>query len=98
MLRDPRWQKMRLLIMHRDKFTCLGCGDDKTTLNVHHRHYRPGAAPWEYEPEDLITLCENCHHAEHFPSRKEIIITAEDKATAIAKLVVQLEAWKARQS
>ena len=60
-LRDPRWQKMRLEIMERDKFTCCHCGDSKKTLNVHHLAYAKGAAPWEYDPSNLITLCEDCH-------------------------------------
>jgi hypothetical protein len=63
-LRDPRWQKRRLEIMQRDKFTCQICLDDKSTLNVHHLWYRPGADPWDYENTALITLCENCHQFE----------------------------------
>jgi hypothetical protein len=60
-LRDPRWQKMRLEVMQRDKFTCCHCRDDEKTLNVHHLTYTKGAAPWEYELSNLITLCEDCH-------------------------------------
>ena len=58
-LRDPRWQKKRLLIMKRDKFKCLLCGDKKTTLNVHHLKYTGN--PWEAENENLQTLCQECH-------------------------------------
>lgn len=60
-LRDPRWQKMRLLIMERDGFTCRHCRSAEKTLNVHHHFYTKGAMPWEYETDDLITLCEDCH-------------------------------------
>lgn len=60
-LRDPKWQKMRLQIMERDKFTCCHCQDTEKTLNVHHLTYTKGAAPWEYEQSNLITLCEDCH-------------------------------------
>jgi hypothetical protein len=62
-LRDPRWQKMRLRIMERDGFACRHCGDTRTTLNVHHKYYCWGAAPWEYEEHLLLTLCERCHVA-----------------------------------
>lgn len=62
-LRDPRWQKMRLEVMQRDKFKCRVCDSTEKTLNVHHRFYRKGAAPWEYEPSTLVTLCEDCHAA-----------------------------------
>lgn len=58
-LRDPRWQKMRLQILERDRFTCMLCGDMDTELHVHHAKY--GGNPWEVEPEDLFTLCKHCH-------------------------------------
>lgn len=61
MLRDPRWQKKRLEIMERDKFTCLSCGAKDKTLNVHHMYYRTGKKVWEYESDSLKTLCEDCH-------------------------------------
>lgn len=49
--------------MQRDKFACQVCNNTEKTLNVHHRFYRKGAAPWEYELPALITLCEDCHSA-----------------------------------
>lgn len=52
---------MRLEIMQRDKFACCHCRDTEKTLNVHHLAYTKGAAPWEYEQSNLITLCEDCH-------------------------------------
>lgn len=62
-LRDPRWQQMRLKIMERDGFSCQSCGDKSASLNVHHCvPYRKGADPWDYDPWELITLCENCHN------------------------------------
>ena len=60
-LKDPRWQKKRLQIMKRDKFMCRECGDDKSTLNVHHLIYHSNMAPWEYANDELKTLCEGCH-------------------------------------
>ena len=61
LLRDPRWQRKRLEIMQRDGFACAECGSADKTLNVHHRHYARGRAPWEYDNENLVTLCEDCH-------------------------------------
>ncbi len=61
MLRDPRWQRMRLEVMQRDHFRCVECGDERTTLNVHHTYYAKGKKPWEYEARALRTLCEPCH-------------------------------------
>lgn len=64
-LKNPKWQKKRLLIMERDGFVCTECGDNNSTLNVHHRYYIKGNAPWEYPDVALITLCENCHSRRH---------------------------------
>jgi len=60
-LRDPRWQKKRLEIMSRDRFTCRKCQDATKTLNVHHRYYTKGSMPWEYPDDALVTFCEPCH-------------------------------------
>lgn len=81
-LRDPRWQKKRLEVMNRDKFTCQICLDDKKTLNVHHLYYRRGCEPWDYDASELITLCQECHEFE-----------SENRAGAEAQL---LEALKVR--
>lgn len=64
-LKDPRWQKKRLEVLQRDEFTCLFCGDTKSTLHVHHAIYFKGLNPWEYDDSELITLCESCHEFEH---------------------------------
>ena len=63
-LKDPRWQRKRLEIMQRDKFTCQRCYDSETTLHVHHRNYTYGKEPWEYESNELVTLCSECHENE----------------------------------
>jgi len=59
-LKDPKWQKKRLLILQRDEFTCQNCFSDKETLHVHHLIYSDGS-PWDIDDKHLITLCENCH-------------------------------------
>jgi hypothetical protein len=65
LLRDPRWQRKRLEILQRSDFSCEVCGATDQTLNVHHRIYRKGAAPWEYADNELQALCEECHEAHH---------------------------------
>ena len=65
LLKDPRWQKKRLEIMVKDNFQCQCCFDRETTLVVHHKSYNKDKKPWEYENNDLITLCENCHKLLH---------------------------------
>lgn len=61
-LKDPRWQKKRLEIMQRDDFTCQFCGDNESTLHVHHYKYK--GDPWEVDNKYLITLCSDCHEQE----------------------------------
>lgn len=61
LLKDPRWQKRRLEILSRDKFTCQRCGDTKSTLHVHHGYYSKGMRPWDYDEATMFTVCENCH-------------------------------------
>lgn len=63
--KDPRWQKKRLEIMQRDRFSCNICGEDEKTLNVHHKYYLKNTMPWEYNDQSLVTLCESCHAQEH---------------------------------
>lgn len=63
-LLDPRWQRRRLEIFNRDNFTCQKCGDNESTISVHHRWYAYGKEPWEYPDDILVTLCENCHKEE----------------------------------
>jgi 5-methylcytosine-specific restriction endonuclease McrA len=58
-LTDPRWQRRRLEVFDRDKWTCRMCGDKATSLQVHHLKYN--GEPWEAKKADLITLCHDCH-------------------------------------
>ena len=64
-LKDPRWQKKRLLMLERSEWTCEVCGDSENTLNVYHKQYLKGREPWEYEEGQLIVLCEDCHSFQH---------------------------------
>lgn len=63
-LKDPRWQKKRLEILERDSWACQKCFDTESTLHVHHRSYRCGADPWDYDSKLLVTMCESCHTEE----------------------------------
>ena len=58
---DPRWQRLRLEIMQRDGFACVACGDDRSTLHVHHMEYHGDL--WNTPHGELQTLCESCHAA-----------------------------------
>jgi hypothetical protein len=60
-LRDPRWQKRRLELLEKTKFTCVNCGDGENELHIHHLLYERGKEPWEYEDKLLLPLCGECH-------------------------------------
>jgi hypothetical protein len=64
LLKDPRWQKKRLKIIERDKWSCQLCQATDRTLHVHHTSYRGQIKPWEYPDKLLVTLCEKCHENE----------------------------------
>jgi 5-methylcytosine-specific restriction endonuclease McrA len=60
-LLHPKWQKKRLKIFERDKFTCQMCHSKIKTLSIHHKEYLKGKKPWEHPNRLLITLCQPCH-------------------------------------
>lgn len=73
-LQNPNWQKKRLDILSRDNWSCIECGDglkNDVTLQVHHKEYIFGRAPWEYENENFETLCGNCHANRHDKKGRE---------------------------
>ncbi|MBJ6119018.1 hypothetical protein JAO76_12495 [Pontibacter sp. BT310] len=53
-------------------------------MQVHHKRYILNRLPWEYNNEDLITLCNWCHSTFH--QSNEVDIFAEDGKTLIANL------------
>ena len=61
LLKDPRWQRKRLEVLEAADWKCKWCGTTEKTLHVHHKVYRRGAKPWEYELSDLECLCDGCH-------------------------------------
>ena len=76
LLKDGRWQIKKSSIMERDHYECRICGrkaSDGVTLNVHHLQYRKGANPWEYDDNELVTLCEDCHRKEHGRIKMELL-------------------------
>ena len=64
-LKSPKWQKKRLEILERDKFTCQWCGTQSDQLHVHHYFYFKDCEIWDYEDIYLITVCNDCHEWLH---------------------------------
>lgn len=69
---DPYfWQSIRRRILERDGWTCQSCKlvSFNGRLHVHHKiHRKDGGTE---EDENLITMCEACHKAEHRRKEKE---------------------------
>lgn len=76
-LKDPRWQKKRLEVLERDSWLCQLCGDNKTTLHVHHKKYNND--PWDAEIDDLKTYCEDCHAVIEYNKKDTFIVIATYK-------------------
>jgi hypothetical protein len=91
-LRHPNWQRRRLEVMGAAGFECEKCGDNESTLNVHHKRYVKGRLAWEYGEGELSCLCEKCHTREH-ASRDEIkrLLCIVDVDTALAALAALAE-------
>lgn len=64
-LKDSRWLAKRETILNRDGRICQRDGSPHR-LQVHHKKYagdfRP---PWDYNDDELVTLCEKCHKELH---------------------------------
>ena len=60
-MKGKSWKRLRKLVLDRDNYTCRRCGDQ----NTHHVHHRTYERFGQERLEDLITLCQDCHGAEH---------------------------------
>ncbi len=75
-LLDPRWQKVRLRVMNRDKWKCRVCNDDRKQLQVHHLFYCGMA--WEIDTKWLVTVCDSCHKKLEDDKYKHVEYTEKD--------------------
>ncbi|WP_374091069.1 hypothetical protein [Methylomicrobium lacus] len=66
--RSNRWVEFREKRIKLDEGACVRCGKTReqgAVLQVHHKEYWSGKAPWEYPFELCETLCKGCHAEEH---------------------------------
>ena len=61
-LDEREHEKLREKVLRRDGWRCQFCGS-MTNLEVHHQQFRSHSGP-DHE-DNLITLCNSCHRAEH---------------------------------
>lgn len=98
LLKDPRWQKVRLKMLEAAGWSCQACSDATTMLSVHHKRYVKGRAPWEYEAHELVVLCQPCHEMEHEAKnlRADLIARLHQEGPASAAEVFAVAAGYAR--
>lgn len=92
-LKDRRWQKKRLEVLHAAGWICEDCGsNEKTQLDVHHTAYVSGRNPWEYDGALLMCLCHECH--EWRQAREDAFRVALGETTRFLKRdVLEMEVW-----
>ena len=57
----PNWQRKRLEVMSKKRFSCEACGATDSPLHVHHKVYENGKSVHEAKSSDLEVLCRECH-------------------------------------
>jgi len=95
LLRDPRWQRKRLEVMERDSFSCLECGDDSKTLNVHHSYYTKGNQPWDYPLDCFKTLCDECHRTVQGMQKRIQILFSKLCSSSLEQIIGYMTAMSA---
>lgn len=66
--RNSQWDEYRRKVIILDGSICSACKRSEANgvvLQVHHKSYITGLAPWEYPFHMCETLCKGCHAAEH---------------------------------
>ncbi len=61
-LKSDAWQRKRYVVLKRDNWKCVRCGERAT--QVHHTRYAKrniGREPIDW----LVSLCKKCHDAQH---------------------------------
>ncbi len=97
-LKDPRWQKRRLKVLEKHRWTCEDCGGTASTLEVHHCYYITGRQPWEYDDDLLMCLCSCCHQQRQTWERSAhvqlaIVLRVMPVAEVKSESILQIERW-----
>jgi 5-methylcytosine-specific restriction enzyme A len=79
----PRWKKLRLTVLRRDRFQCqyryAGCKGKANHAAHIHPHNGTGADPLAWDPANLIASCDHCNSIE--ANQRQHTITREAHAT-----------------
>lgn len=64
-LKDPRWERLRMVLTNHVNSTCQVCKRKKRSLQIHHKLYIEGKNLWDYPNRFLIVMCSDCHQEWH---------------------------------
>lgn len=67
-MKSDQWKEIRLVVLSRDHYTCLCCGDPAT--EVHHRSYSRRVLDG-LDNSKLASICARCHTRIHFTDDNE---------------------------
>lgn len=59
------YKKWRMMILKRDGYKCVLCGDTKGRFHFHHIKHWATHKNLRYEISNGVTLCKPCHHKVH---------------------------------
>jgi len=60
------WKEWRTKIFKRDKYTCQLCGQKGIYLHPHHFKSNTDFPEIRFDPNNGITICQNCHYLIHY--------------------------------
>lgn len=92
------WQRKRREVLKRDEFTCQECGRaaEEIQLEVHHK--QPVSQGGSDEPENLMSLCVDCHAKRHKKASDEELLEAVEENYPAATSEVAEDVGIVRQS
>ena len=86
--KSARWHSLRESIMRRDGYMCRECrrfGKCTEGTNVHHILPREQFPQYQYDPRNLITLCNRCHDAMHYRADRSLTDTGKTLARRMCR-------------
>lgn len=66
--RGKDWPAAKAYVLARDEYACQQC-NGKERLDVH--HWEPYFISFDNSPDNLVTLCRECHRVKHEEYRRE---------------------------
>lgn len=86
--KSTRWEHLRERVMRRDGYRCRECirfGKFNQGEMVHHAVPREDFPELQWEPWNLVTLCNQCHDRMHLRVSNELSQAGVDLATRILR-------------